>query len=388
MRLAYIHSRAFPSVDANVVQVVQMCRAFRAIGHTVTLFIPRHADCATDEAAHARARELFGDPLGFDIVFVPRKKIFGRMEVLGSVRSTLAALKNHPQDLIYSRNPWSVAFLPRTGVPFIWEAHEENVHMRSKLLGALLQWLIVRTSKKPQMLKVVAISDALSKVWEGFGVPHDKLLTAHDGVDLKLFGKVMDKNESRKQLGITNDKRVIVYTGTLKSDRGIELILESARRIPDAEFYIVGGSQTEIDFWKSEIARNNLHNAHLTGRIPHQEVPRWLAAADVLLMMWTWRVPTIRVCSPMKLFEYMAAQRLIVGPAFPTVLEVLEDRKDAILFEPDNPDEMEKALREGLSRSHETELPAHAYNKVSRDYTWEARCRHILDSLKSLKQNG
>lgn len=382
MRLAYVHSRAFPSVDANVVQVVQMCRAFRTLGHTVTLFIPRHADCATDEAAHNRARELFGDPLGFDVVFVPRKKILGRMEVLGSVGSTLDALKQHPQDLIYSRNPWSVAFLTRTGVPFIWEAHEEHVHKRSKFLGALLQWLIVRTSKKPQMVKVVAISDALSKVWEGYGVPPAKLLTAHDGVDLKLFGTVLDKSDARKFLGITNDKRVIVYTGALKSDRGIEMILESARRMPEADFYIVGGNQSEIDFWKTEIARLNLPNAHLTGRIPHQEVPRWLAAADLLLMMWTWRVPTIRVCSPMKLFEYMAAQRLIVGPAFPTVLEVLEDRKDAILFEPDNLDEMEKALREGLSRSQETDLPARAYEKVSRDYTWEARCQLILNSIQ------
>ncbi|MBL0062444.1 MAG: glycosyltransferase [bacterium] len=147
----------------------------------------------------------------------PRKKILGRMEVLGSVSSTLEALKKHPQDLIYSRNPWSVAFLTRTGVPFIWEAHEEHVHKRSKFLGAILQWLIVRTSKKPQMVKVVAISDALSKVWEGYGVPRDKLLTAHDGVDLKLFGTVMDKSDARKVLGITNNKKVIVYTGALRA---------------------------------------------------------------------------------------------------------------------------------------------------------------------------
>lgn len=358
-----------------------MCRAFRALGHTVTLFIPRHADCPTDETAKKRALELFGDPLGFDVVFVPRRKIFGRMEVLGSVRSTLDALKRHPQDLIYSRNPWSVAFLPRAGIPFVWEAHEEHVHKRSKFLGALLKWLIVRTSKKSQMVKVVAISEALAKVWQSYGVPQHKLLTAHDGVDLKLFGTVMKQAEARKTLGIDPGKRIIVYTGALKSDRGIELILDSARRIKDADFYIIGGNQHEIEHWKSEVARLNLTNAHLTGRIPHRDVPQWLAAADILLMMWTWRVPTIRVCSPMKLFEYMAAERLIVGPAFPTVLEVLEDQKDAILFEPDNPDAMETALREGLSKSHETELPARAYEKVSRDYTWEARCRLILDSL-------
>lgn len=83
----------------------------------------------------------------------------------------------------------------------------------------------------------------------------------------------------------------------------------------------------------------------------------------------------------MKLFEYMAVKRLIVGPAFPTVLEVLENRKDAILFEPDNIDAMEASLREGLARADETELPDQAYEKVAREYTWEARCRLILENL-------
>lgn len=359
-----------------------MCRAFQSLGNDVTLFIPRHADFASDSEALSRARELFGSPLGFEVSFVQRRKVFGRMEVLGSVRSTLDALKRQPQDLVYSRNPWSVPLLRRTGTPFIWEAHEENVHKRSKLLGWLLQRLIVRTSRTSQMVKVVAISDALARVWESYGVPRDKLLTAHDGVDMNMFGNVPERDTARKELGLSSESKVVVYTGALKSDRGIEMILESARRMPDVEFWIVGGNQSEVDFWKSETDRLSLGNAHLAGRVPHRDIPRWLAAADVLLMMWTWRVPTIRVCSPMKLFEYMAAKRIIVGPAFPTVLEVLEDRKDAILFEPDNPDEMEKAVREGLSRSGETEMPARAYQKVSREYTWEARCRLILDSVK------
>lgn len=359
-----------------------MCRAFAALGHEVTLFIPRHTDCATDEAAHAKAHELFGEQLGFRVVFVPRRKIFGRMEVLGSVKSTLDALKQYPQDLIYSRNPWSVAFLSRTGVPFIWEAHEEQVHKRSRMLGALLRNLIVRTSRKREMVKVVAISEALADVWERYGVPSAKLLAAHDGVDMKVFGTPPAKADARAALGIDSAKQVVVYTGALKDDRGIDMILECARRMREVEFYIVGGSAQEIEKLRSEIARMNLSNAHLPGRVAHRDIPRWLSAADVLLMMWTWKVPTIRVCSPMKLFEYMAAQRLIVGPAFPTVLEVLVDGEDALLFEPDDIDAMERTLKQGLAKSAETQIPARALAKVTRDYTWEARCKLILDSIE------
>jgi glycosyltransferase involved in cell wall biosynthesis len=381
VKIGYVHSRAFPSVDANVVQVVQMCRAFALVGHEVTLFIPRHADCATDDVALARAGELFGGNLGFKVVFVPRRKILGRLEVLGSVRGTLAALKKHPQDLIYSRNPWSVAFLPGTGIPFIWEAHEEHVHKRSKLLSKFLESMIVRASRKPQLVKVVAISDALAKVWEGYGVPHDKLLSAHDGVDLKLFGNPDPKSAARTKLGLAQDRKLIAYTGTLRADRGIDLILESARRIPEADFVLIGGNPDEIEHWKSQSARLGLMNVRFTGKIAHREVPLWLSASDILLPMRTWRESNVRVCSPMKLFEYMASKRLIVGPAFPTVLEVITDGVEAILFKPDDIQAMESALRTGLAQADETKMPERAYEKVARDFTWEARCRLILDSL-------
>lgn len=381
MKIGYVHSRAFPSVDANVVQVVQMCRAFAELGHEVTLFIPRHSDCATDEIALSRARELFGGNLRFRVEFVPRRKIFGRLEVLGSVMGTLAALKKYPQDLIYSRNPWSVALLPRTGVPFVWEAHEERVHKRSRILSKFLERLIVRASRGHALIKVVAISHALAKVWEDYGVPSEKLLSAHDGVDLQLFGDPISKQVAREQLGLAQDHKLIAYTGTLREDRGIDLILESARRMPEADFVLIGGSAQETEQWESVATRLGLSNVRFTGKIAHREVPRWLAAADILLPMRTWRESNVRVCSPMKLFEYMAAKRLIVGPAFPTVLEVISNGDEAILFEPDDIQAMESALRKGLELSDETQMPLRAYQKVAREYTWVSRCRTILESL-------
>jgi len=165
MKIGYIHPTPFPTVIANIVQIVQMCRAFVLSGYEVTLFIPRGSEFKDDESAHKIASELFGDPLPFNVVFVPRKTIMGRMAVLGSVRGTLRALRENPVDLLYTRNPWSVPFLKKTGIPFIFESHDAHLHESSKLLGALLRYWIIRTTRHPKMVKLVAISEALVKVW-------------------------------------------------------------------------------------------------------------------------------------------------------------------------------------------------------------------------------
>ena len=224
MRIGYVHSTDFPTVDANVVQVVQMCRGFAGEGHDVTLFIPRADQYATDEAAHAAAAQLFGGTLPFNIVFVPRVRLFGRLEMLGTVKGTLDAIRRTPLDLVYTRNPWTVAFLPRAGVPYVFEAHEERVHVRSALLNRLLRGLIVRNSKKPSCVMVVAISKALADIWHGFGVPREKLTHAHDAVELNLFDIGLSREDARTQLSAIHpssfilhpSRPVVVYTGAMK----------------------------------------------------------------------------------------------------------------------------------------------------------------------------
>jgi len=381
VHIGFVHSNEFPSLEADVVQVIQVCRAFAALGQEITLFAPRAEAYPDEAAARNDVSRLFGVDLPFEIVFVPRNTLFGRLRVLGSVRGTLNALKHCKIDLIYTRNPWTVLFLPKARVPYVFEAHEERVHLGSALLNAYLRRAIVNNSRKPSCAMIVGISAALCRIWEDFGVPHDKLVAAHDGVNLSLFDPPLAKDESRKRLAIKTDRPLVIYAGSLKKDRGIDLILSAARELPDLNYYLVGGTDEEILIWKNEVARLRLANVHFVGRVPHREIPLWLGAADILLMMWTWRVPTIRGCSPMKMFEYMAAQRLIVGPAFPSIQEVLESGEDSILFEPDNLTAMVSALNEAVKRSNDPSLPLAARQKVAEQYTWDARCRHILEEL-------
>jgi glycosyltransferase involved in cell wall biosynthesis len=388
VKLGYVHSVPFPSLDANVVQVAQMCRAFAQCGHEVTLFIPRARRFDSDEAARAAAREFYAGDLPFRVEFVKTVRIFGRLEMLGSVRSTLRAIQRARPDLVYTRNPWTMLSLPRAGVPFVFEAHEERVHLRSRFLDRYLRRAIVRAAREPSCVLVVAISHALRRIWENFGVPSEKLIFAHDGVEIGMFNPEMSAAEARAKLGLPSARPLVVYTGALKADRGVDQMLDAARALPEMELCLVGGKDEEIAFWKSEAQRLRVSNVRFAGRVPHRQIPLWLAAADVLLMMWTWRVPTIRGCSPMKVFEYMAAQRLIVGPAFPTIEEVLENGRDALLFEPDNTAALVSALREALARRNDTAMPAAARTKVERDYTWKTRAEKILGEIEKRKLKG
>jgi glycosyltransferase involved in cell wall biosynthesis len=352
-----------------------------ALGHEVVLIIPRADHFTSDSAAYQEAERIFGSPLGFRVKFIRRITLFGRLQTLGSLWGARQALKEERPDLIYTRAPWACTFLPSMRIPFVYEIHMINLHEEIDWIDRILRRLVVRASRSAACKKVVAISAALAQVWQDFGVPKVKLLVAHDAVDPVLFPGTLTKQESRARLGLSEapGRPLVVYAGALFDDGRFEQILECATRLSEIEFYIVGGARNDLERCREQLARTTLTNLHLIGLVPHHEVPVWLGAADILLMMTTWKYPTVRVFSPMKLFEYMTAERLIVCSAFPTILEVMTDGENALLFEPDNVDAMTATIAKAATLIDQTSMPGNAKTLVFDRYTWRERCRLILD---------
>ena len=65
----------------------------------------------------------------------------------------------------------------------------------------------------------------------------------HDGFDLSLFEKYIDKNTARSKLNLPENKKIVTYTGGLYPDRDIENIIYLAREFPDDMFLVIGGPE-------------------------------------------------------------------------------------------------------------------------------------------------
>ena len=83
--------------------------------------------------------------------------------------------------------------------------------------------------------------------------------------------------------------------------------------------------------------------------------------------------------SPLKMFEYMAAARPIVASDLPALREVLRDRENAVLVEPDNAAALADGLRCLLGDASLAHRLATQARRDVEAYTWENRARIILD---------
>jgi glycosyltransferase involved in cell wall biosynthesis len=172
----------------------------------------------------------------------------------------------------------------------------------------------------------------------------------------------------------------IGYAGHLYPWKGVELIVEAVMALPDSQALIVGGHEREPDLARIRQLATQLDCASrvtLTGPVPPADVAARLRQADVLVLPNPRSAISSEFTSPLKLFEYMAADRPIVASDLPAFREILRDGENALLVEPGNP----QALVAGLTRIRDDRALGARLARQARDdvrkFTWARRAERL-----------
>src|SRR5262249_4191504 len=115
------------------------------------------------------------------------------------------------------------------------------------LLRPQIVWALRRAAR------VVAVSHDMAERVVSLGIPRERVLGQHNGVDGETFA-LRDKTEAPRQVGIADvarDRPVIVYVGNVKASKGavdlVEAMAPLARKHgrPDALLCVVGSGDAD-----------------------------------------------------------------------------------------------------------------------------------------------
>lgn len=369
MKVAYLSSSTIPSRDANSIHVMKMCSALASCGLTVTLYGVRDTACANIENLYT----YYGAQQNFAIIL--KDKITTRF--IGSFLTAIkffADVYNGSYDIIYARNIYAALLCGFISIPTVLEVHAPPHNNLAKL--AIKTIVSFR-----KFIALVCISDALSKEYQrqlGFRC---QIVTLHDAA-----------NQPRIQEGSisSREKFRVGYTGHLYPGRGIEIIISMADRVPECNFYIVGGTEKEISEWK-DFTGNPNKNIFYLGFVSPVDVPETCLQFDILLAPYQSVVTvaggggdTSRWMSPLKIFEYMSYKKPILCSDIDVLKEVLSDGHNCLLCDASNVEEWCEKLRLLISDGNLRVLLAlNAYSDFTQKYTWAARANAICQLIKN-----
>jgi len=379
MKILYIHNTIIDSEKANLIQVLSMCNAFVDNGIEVELALPNPTIIIQDINKYILNR--FGIKVKFNILhFSSRFRNLKIQKYFGN-KSIKNLLLNSNAEYVFTRTPNYIKMILDSKKKIIFESHNNLLHNRISFIDKYWKKKIIKYSNRNKFILFICISKNLSNFWLKMNIPKLKLLDLHDGFDIEAYKKIIKKNDARNKLKLPLNKKIVMYTGSLYPDREIENILWLAKQYSQILFYIIGGPNKLKDNYINISKSMHLENVIFTGHVPHKEISVYLFSADVLLALWSKKVPTINYCSPLKIFEYMASGKTIIAHDFITIREVLKDQEDAYLVNPSIKNHLVLSLDRALNKNS-NQLGEKARKKVFHSFTWDIRAKKIIDIIK------
>jgi glycosyltransferase involved in cell wall biosynthesis len=244
---------------------------------------------------------------------------------------------------------------------------------------------------REQELATLALSDAIicpSGVTRAFlislGVPRDRITVIPNGVSPHDFAATPLPDRSS---GIPT----ILYLGTLADWQGLDLLIEAMTTITaqqPAQLRIVGrGRHWQRKQLQKRIRKSGLEEfVTLDATVPHHEVPSVIAQADVCVAPLALNDRNVtQGCCPIKVIEYMSCARPIVAANLPVVRELVREDSDALLFAPDDADDLARQILRVLNdRELAEKLATSAAARARSKLTWHAAQKKLLKVYERL----
>jgi len=231
---------------------------------------------------------------------------------------------------------------------------------------------------------ITTVSTFLQHRFGGVIVPH--------GRDARNFDPARyDATAVRRRHGLPADKRLLLFLGTPRRHKGIDVLLEAlsliyARRSSGDVHAVIAG----VD-WSHPLApmireRSKHLPITLLGMQPFAEVPALLAAADIVIIPQAQR-PFSRAQIPAKLMDAMAMGKPIVASAISDIPTILEGC--GLTVPPGDARAIADAVEKLLAdRTWADTLGRKARQRFLEHYTWDVMAEQLLPLFERLETKG
>lgn len=279
-------------------------------------------------------------------------------------------------DLVYTRNLWVAWMATAFGKQVVFDHYRPWPDQIPPL-----QRLLYRLHCNARFLVNICHSNYTRQAYAALGVPEQKLRCVHNGYEPGRLAAAIPPDRAKRLIDVPPARKTVVYTGRLNHKKGLELVIDAARRLPDILFILVGSTGAgPID-----AAGADIPNIRLVPWQSPQALAPYIFAADILLIPPSWK-PLAEFGStvlPLKLFLYMASGRPILAGATPDIRELLTHGENAFLCVPDDLESLISGLQTLAADEPLAARLAQTAQSQSRHLTWEHRARTIAALLQS-----
>jgi D-inositol-3-phosphate glycosyltransferase len=263
--------------------------------------------------------------------------------------------------------------------PFIVTQHNTFIDYKSFLnIVEQLNDMVIGKSVLRHADRITTVSKETKKYVLRLGADKTKTSVIYNGVDTDLF-RPANKNQSRKKLGLPNNRKIVLSVRRLVYKNGLDTLIESvpkvAQKHPDVLFVVAGKgpSRKLVEDRIKELGISQ--NIKLAGFVPDEQLPLYYDAADIFML------PSASGEGlPLVLLEAMACGVPVIATKVGGTPEIVNHMKNGVLVPPIDTEAMAEATSKLLSEEKlRTTIGEEARRNVENRFTWTENVRQLQE---------
>lgn len=372
-------------------RVWQEARALTEAGYRVSVISPKGPGCESSretlegiEIYRHRIWEASG-PLGYllEYSWALLAEFYLALKIYARRRFRILHVGN-PPDLLFTIG----LFFKLLGVRFIYEFLDLNPELYLVKFGRRGLFYRLICLAEQASFRTADVSLAANESYREIAVTRggmrpERVFVVRGTPDLKNIRRGEPRLELKQ-----GKPYLVVYLGVMGPQDGLDLLLESIEVIVKQKhredtLFVFIGSGTELSRLKALVGQRGIEAwVRFTGRVPDDELARYLSTADVCVAPDPAN-PMNDKSTMNKVMEYMAYGRPIV------LYDLTEGRRSAgeaaLYAQPNDPkDFAEKVLTLLESESLRRELGEHGRRRIEESLNWEIDKKALLEAYKTI----
>lgn len=270
---------------------------------------------------------------------------------------------------IHTRDWNCVKAAVRNRVPVIYERHYfQKVPYEPEIVNSPFFRIAITQSEPIRQSLIQA------------GMPSEKVIWLHNGFSPVFLVRQPEAAALwRQQLLEDGRQYLAVYSGALYRFKGIDLLIDVARQLPQVQFIITGGTEEQVNNYRQIAKDKQVENIQFLGWIlPRSRLISLLQSADVLAHPHC-SGEAANFTNPVKFFQYMASGTPIAATEILPLIPFKSAKIAAAWCQPDNPRDFAQCL-EYVLQTFPRKLGGYTENSdFARQFTWEERALKIMN---------
>ena len=251
-----------------------------------------------------------------------------------------------------------------------------EIHHDTKIEGRITKFILKNFNflNKKNLLNIVAITNSVKNLFiKKYQVNPKKITVLPSGSSIRLT----------RQPRLSNNKRLkIGYFGSISASKGINTLIKLSKIDPGNDYYIYGGTKEEI----YKIKKRNINkNLYLNENIPYAGLSKIMIKMDILTIPYTKIIRSIgevdeisKYTSPLKLFDYLAAGKIIISSDLKVLREVISSSNAYFVKNYENIFEWKKNIKMVRNNKKKNLIMCMNNFRLSKEYDHHKRVKKYI----------